>query len=593
MEIALPISVDLLSIVVYSEYLTKFVPSTKIYPKWNFLPFDIIDSPNTEIGEITIETPEGECKTIEKKIIRNPFPGKILNIPEIFEIPSNKSPILLFRMSICNHDFSENSSNCPFCEEKPTKLAPSLEKLYFMDPKPHFPILNLQKIIGVPNRIYSKNDEIILLKTEENILKITTPIGGTLSWCADLRQNPIPSNLFSIIPCKHAEIFQDLCTSCSELVLNYHENPDNAHLLIKGVTIVAEEEKKNYAEVEKNVLISNKKLILILDLDNTLIHAIMSRLNENNTSDVDLTDVYEWVYSRFDKFLIKLRPYLKEFFTTVQPLYEIFLYTMGTRGYAEYNRCLLNDIKGAKIEKEKMIALEDNFKLAQKKIKRMLPYSEEMVLILDDRLDVWPEDNDNLIFTKPYWFFREKNQEKIVVRPYDCYLFFAAQTLFRIHRVFFELREKGCVADVRKIYEFFKKKMFMGKKICFSGLVERSSENSFENNRYVGICREGGAIVTEDIENGNPDILIVKEFRTTHKVHVAVKNKIPIVHFNWIDYCLIFSMMITWNSFELSQNKKEIKDIWDMEKDLVEQNKEFIKEQGEEIIKRAVDMFSG
>ena len=178
-----------------------------------------------------------------------------------------------------------------------------------------------------------------------------------------------------------------------------------------------------------------------------------------------------------------------------------------------------------------------------------------------------------------------------MVRPYDCYLFFAAQTLFRIHTVFFQLREKGCVADVRKIYQFFKKNLFMGKKICFSGLVEKSSENSFENNRYVGICREGGAIITEDIENGNPDILIVKEFRTTHKVHVAVKRKIPIVHFNWIDYCLIFSMMINWNSFELSQKKKEVNDIWDMEKDLVEQNKEFIKEQGEEIIKRAVNMF--
>ena len=248
MDIALPSkSVDLLSVVVYSEYLIKFVPSTKIYPKWNFLPFDIIDSPNVEIGEITIETPEGECKTIEKKIIRNTFPGKIVHIPEIFEIPSNKSPILLFRMRICNHEFSENSLDCPFCLQEPTKLdklAPSLEKLYFMDPKPHFPLPTLQKIIGVPNRIYSKNNEIILLKTEENILKITTPIGGTLSWCADLRQNPIPSELFSIIPCKHAEIFQDLCTSCSELVLNHHENPDNAHLLIKGVRIV-EEEKKN------------------------------------------------------------------------------------------------------------------------------------------------------------------------------------------------------------------------------------------------------------------------------------------------------------------------------------------------------------
>ena len=529
------------------------------------------------------------AKQSKKKNIKNPFPGKILYIPEIIDIPKNEFPILLFRMKICDHEPSANSLNCVFCKEKPSKLDKSLEKLYFIDHNQSFSNIKLQKIIGKPNKMYCKDDELIFFETNKNILKVTTPIGGSLSWLEDFNKNPFPKNLFALIPCKHPEIFNDLCTHCSELVLEHWEKHDHAHILIKGVTIVSEEGKKKYAEVEKNVFLAKEKLILILDIDNTLLHAIMSRLDEKNTSEIDRTDVYEWVYSRFEKFIIKLRPYLKEFFSTVKPLFEIFLYTMGRRGYAEYNRCLLNDIKGAEIEKEKIIALEDNFQLSQKKIKRMLPYSEEMVLILDDRLDVWPEDNQNLIFTKPYWFFRETNQDKLVVRPYDCFLFFAAQTLVRIHKVFFQLRRCEYTADVRKIYDFLKKNLFMGKKFCFSGLVEKSSESSFENNRYVNICRDGGGIVAENIEKENPDFLIVKEFRTTHKVHLAIKRKIPIVHYNWIDYCLIFSMMINWSSFELDEKKKEVKDVWDREKDLVEQNETFIEKHGEEIINKAVN----
>ena len=329
-------SPDLWSIVVYSDYLKTNDKNCKISIRWNYKILDMIQSVDKEIAELTIKSQDGS-KIIEQRMIKTPFIGKLLFINEDIEnieTLSNKSSVLLMRVQICQHNILENPGNCSFCQEKPSKLDNFLEKIYFIDNRQQLSDLKLLKKKGVLNRIYSKGDELLLLESNKTLIKIISPIAGQLTWLSsEFLSSDKP--IFSINPCKHPEIFQDLCTNCSEMVLDHQtSSSDHAHLLVKEVMIISEEGKRKYAEIEKQAFLSKEKLILILDLDNTLIHAIKSELNANNNSDIKLIDVYEWKINPYEKYLIKLRPYLLEFFRMVQPLYEIFLYTFGTRGYA-------------------------------------------------------------------------------------------------------------------------------------------------------------------------------------------------------------------------------------------------------------------
>lgn len=87
---------------------------------------------------------------------------------------------------------------------------------------------------------------------------------------------------------------------------------------------------------------------------------------------------------------------------------------------------------------------DDNFSHDLKTLKRVVPYNDFMVLILDDRVDVW-KGSKNLMYTKPYFFFDEKTiaeeGEFINVKcgQHDSFLYFITQNLQIIHATFYSL----------------------------------------------------------------------------------------------------------------------------------------------------------
>ncbi|KAF8140463.1 hypothetical protein EV363DRAFT_1501642 [Boletus edulis] len=78
-------------------------------------------------------------------------------------------------------------------------------------------------------------------------------------------------------------------------------------------------------------------------------------------------------------YYIKPRPGLLDFLHKLSTKYEMHVYTMGTRAYAEEG-------------------------LTQKSLQRLFPCDTSMVVIIDDRADVW-EWSPNLIKVIPYDFF--------------------------------------------------------------------------------------------------------------------------------------------------------------------------------------------
>ena len=97
-------------------------------------------------------------------------------------------------------------------------------------------------------------------------------------------------------------------------------------------------------EQKKQELMNQKKLVLILDLDNTLLHSkeipIQQRSGNQRMvkTQIKLIDpllsLYElWLYNHI--YLVKLRPFFAKFFVEIIKLYEVYFYTAGNRSYGE------------------------------------------------------------------------------------------------------------------------------------------------------------------------------------------------------------------------------------------------------------------
>ncbi|KAI0828927.1 hypothetical protein BC628DRAFT_1315803 [Trametes gibbosa] len=101
-------------------------------------------------------------------------------------------------------------------------------------------------------------------------------------------------------------------------------------------------------------------------------------------------------------YYIKPRPGLSEFLQLMASKYEMHVYTMGTRAYAE-EVCAAID-PGGKIFGNRILSRDESGSLTQKSLQRLFPCDQSMVVIIDDRADVW-EWSPNLVKVVPYDFF--------------------------------------------------------------------------------------------------------------------------------------------------------------------------------------------
>ena len=112
-----------------------------------------------------------------------------------------------------------------------------------------------------------------------------------------------------------------------------------------GVTItVSEQEGRQMAIQDSTRLLTQKKLSLVLDLDHTLVHATRDPRAQQFRAKADdvrslrlpcMEGERQHPNMTYMQHFAKLRPKIKEFFEIVQPMFELTVYTAGTRHYAE------------------------------------------------------------------------------------------------------------------------------------------------------------------------------------------------------------------------------------------------------------------
>ncbi|KAJ7103031.1 hypothetical protein B0H15DRAFT_810663 [Mycena belliarum] len=258
--------------------------------------------------------------------------------------------------------------------------------------------------------------------------------------------------------CKHGMQISGLCVLCGKDMTNSDyigfADSSRAHIQMthsaNGPLVSLEEAQRLEKETAEDLL-KSRKLSLIVDLDQTIVHATVdptvgewraegaawkarqaAKKNDlgdlNNSEGEDecnpnweaLEDVGEFrlgpetfglpsnkgkskmVESDGPVYYIKRRPGWQEFLEDMATKYQMHVYTMGTRAYAE-QVCALIDPVG-KVFGGRLLSRDESGSLTQKSLQRLFPCDTSMVVIIDDRADVW-EWSPNLVKVVPYDFF--------------------------------------------------------------------------------------------------------------------------------------------------------------------------------------------
>jgi RNA polymerase II subunit A C-terminal domain phosphatase len=177
---------------------------------------------------------------------------------------------------------------------------------------------------------------------------------------------------------------------------------------------VSQDEATRVEEEAKRRLLASRKLTLVVDLDQTIIHATVDptvaewQQDKDNPNHEAVKEVRAFQLiddgpgARGCWYYIKLRPGLTDFLQNIAKLYELHIYTMGTRLYAQNIREIV-DPTGA-LFGDRILSRDESGSLTAKNLQRLFPIDTKMVVIIDDRGDVW-KWNDNLIKVTPYDFF--------------------------------------------------------------------------------------------------------------------------------------------------------------------------------------------
>ena len=226
--------------------------------------------------------------------------------------------------------------------------------------------------------------------------------------------------------CSHEIQFQGLCAMCGKDMTEVNwvtdardteRAPINMVHDQTNLTVSATQAQRAETELQQRLL-KQRKLSLVVDLDQTIIHACCeptigewqrdtSNPNYDSVKDVrtfQLNDDGPRGLASSCDYYIKMRPGLEQFLTKVADLYELHVYTMGTRAYA-VNIAKIVD-KDKKFFGNRVISRDENGSLTSKNLERLFPSSTNMVVIIDDRADVWPRNRPNLIKVTPYDFFK-------------------------------------------------------------------------------------------------------------------------------------------------------------------------------------------
>ncbi|KAF2273914.1 uncharacterized protein EI97DRAFT_435560 [Westerdykella ornata] len=224
-------------------------------------------------------------------------------------------------------------------------------------------------------------------------------------------------------PCSHEVQFGGLCANCGKDMttvdyLTVQRNSERAtiNMTHNNVALLVSEKEAGRADEEaKARLLQARKLSLIVDLDQTVIHTTCERTvaewqaDPENPNYEAVKDVQSFqladdnvAHVAANWYYVKMRPGLKEFLERMSSLYEMHIYTMATRAYAQAVAKIIDP--DGRYFGDRILSRDENYTDKLKSLHRLFPTNTDMVVIIDDRADIW-HYSDNLIRVPVFNFF--------------------------------------------------------------------------------------------------------------------------------------------------------------------------------------------
>ncbi|OMP08260.1 hypothetical protein COLO4_06635 [Corchorus olitorius] len=273
--------------------------------------------------------------------------------------------------------------------------------------------------------------------------------------------------------------------------------------------------------LESKKQLSQKKLHLVLDIDSTLLQSFPPKqaselgLSKNDKDTKDLG----WR-------VVKLRPFVLEFLEKASAMFEMYLYTLGSRPYAEEIAEIL-DPQGvcfnyriiSSDDNPYRIITDDNPNGVKFKTLDFVLGEESNILILDDNPEVWPDHLRNLILMKEFVFTGTQTDETEMKTPI---LGEILKVLQKIHSLYFQ-QEVGC-RDVRKLARKVRSNVLRGCNLYMKQV---------KDSELWDVAKALGATCCSELNSSVTHLVSCKT--GTKDYNWGVKNKKFLVHERWIE----------------------------------------------------------
>ena len=223
-------------------------------------------------------------------------------------------------------------------------------------------------------------------------------------------------------PCAHSVVWGSICADCGEpLFASSDARPQKGTVSFQYLMHGLEASQEHASALKDEQLAisrSKRKLLLVLDLDHTLLNSCQYA----DLIDDELLAIRQWSSSRpppYDSTAIcdscsvhwlsnlqcfsKIRPLVSDFLHRASQLCDLYLFTMGSRYYAETMEMLL-DSRRLGLFGSRVISAQDNESNGVKSLDIVVG-QERGAIVIDDSSAVWNKHPDNLLRIERYHFF--------------------------------------------------------------------------------------------------------------------------------------------------------------------------------------------
>ncbi|XP_068655065.1 RNA polymerase II C-terminal domain phosphatase-like 4 [Aristolochia californica] len=340
--------------------------------------------------------------------------------------------------------------------------------------------------------------------------------------------------------CPHPGMFGGMCMACGQVI---DDDSGIAFGYIHKHLRLGSEEIARLRVKDSKILLRERKLRLILDLDHTLL---------NSTRLIDVSSREEYLKQgdlsvglhKLERMhmLTKLRPFVHTFLKEASELFEMYVYTMAENSYALEIAKLL-DPERVYFGGSRVISQADCTQKHQKGLDVVLG-AENAMVILDDTEMVWQKHKENLIPMDRYHYFASSFHQFGLIGPSlselkqdesesDGALATVLKVLKKVHQMFFDSEQSTDIAsrDVRLVLKAIRGEILKGCKLVFSHVFP--TEFPAETHPLWKMAEQMGAVCSAEVDSSVTHVVSLHP--GTEKARWAMQEGKFLVHRRWVE----------------------------------------------------------